>query len=455
MPAVLIISAIIVIAIILVSVVLKNVLFSSKIERAAKLMDSNNYNEAIRELKKIIAKNDANSRAHFLLAECYYKKNNYEWAMPEYRAVLKLGNFKQNLSEHQVRSRLAQIYLHYNKLEEAQKEFLLMSKLQPNNFLNYYNIGKIFQDRNYLDNAYTYFRKALQINPDHLDSLFKAGEISFRQNRSADALIELQAVLKQNPDYYKAHYFLGMIYLQNKNYLQAIKEFEYSARDSDFKLMSLAQKGRAYFETKDYDKAILDLERAQRLIKSEGPATLAIRYYLSLCYEQKRQLEKAIELWEKILKLNPNYQDVQEKLANYAELRTDDKLKDFLIASNEEFIEKCKDLISYLGMDIIEMNNVKGIKLNIIATQSESKWRNTRRIKRYIRILRTNDIIGDALVREVLDEMKEYGAMKGMVITSNQFSRQAVNFAQTRPIDLIDKEGLSKLLTKLERQNKA
>jgi tetratricopeptide (TPR) repeat protein len=454
MPPIVIISIIIIVPVIVLAIILKNVVFSSRLDKATKLMDGGNYSSASKELKGVISKNNANSKAHFLLGECYINLENYEWAMPEYRTVLKLGNFSSAYPEHKVRSRIAQIFLHYGKLEEAQKEFLLMTKLQPNNFMNYFNIGKIFQERNFLDNAYTYFKKALSINPKHIDSLFKAGEISYHQKRHADALIELQDALNLDNNYMKAHYYLGMIFLSNKNYLRAVKEFEFSSRDEEFKFASITQKGRAYFEHKDYDKAIIELERAVRLIKSETTVSLAARYYLSLAYETKRQLDKAIEQWEAIANINPNYQDVQEKLANYSELRTDDKLKDFLIASQEDFNERCKAIIHYIGFEVVEMSSFKGVKADIIASESESKWRNTRKTKRVVKIFRTSDIIGESTIREVLEIMKGVGASKGMIVTTNKYSRQAVDYAQTRPIDLIDKDGLSKLLKKIDSQPK-
>ena len=441
MATAVIIGISIVAGIIILFVIFKNLFFSSRIEKVTSMMDQGSYNLAIKELKNIINKNDMDAYAHFLLAECYFKQENYEWAMPEYRTVLKLNLFNSQLNEHQVRARLAAIFLHYNKLEEAQKEFLLMSKLQPNNYINYYNIGKIFQDRGYLDNGYTYYKKALRINPNHTDSLFKAGEISYLQKRYSDAQMDLQTLLRDDPNYSKAHYYLGMIFLMNKNYPHAIGEFEQSSRDPDYKLQSLAQKGRALFESKEVDKAIVELERALRLIKSEDAISLAIRYYLSLCYEESRHLDKAIEQWEKIAKIRPDYQDVSEKLANYDELRTDDKVKDFLIASDGEFVEMCKNAVQFLNMDVLEINVERGVRVDILATESESKWRNTRRMKRFIRIIRTNDTLGDSVVREVLEAMKEMGCNKSMVITSNKFSRQAIDYAETRPIELIDRDG--------------
>ncbi len=453
MPNVAIISTLIVIGVIISAVIIKNVFFSSKLEKISKLMDATNYKSAIKELKLLINKNSSDSKAHFLLGECYYLTGNMEWAMPEYKQVLKLRNFGQHYSEHAVRSRLAEIYLNYGKAEEAQKEFLLMTKLQPNNYRNYYQIGKIFKDRGYMDSAYKYISKALSLNPKHVDSLFTAGEISYNQGRHSDCALAMTTLLKEKPDFTKAHYYLGMFQFNSKNLGQAIKEFELASRDPDFRLPALAQKGRALFESRSIESAIIELERAKRLIKKEDGVALAIRYYLSLCYENQRKLDKAIELWEEINRINPNYQDVADKLVNYDELRTDDKIKDLLTASDADFIEMCKNIVQFFGFTVLDMNHKNSNIIDVIATESESKWRNTRKIKRFIKFVRTNDIVGDSLVREVVDLMKENGASKSMLVISNKFSRQATDYATTRPIDLIDKDGMSKLLKRIEKKN--
>jgi len=269
-----IIVVFIAIVLIIVILILKKVFSSSQIEHAAKLMDNGNYSDAIKILKSLINKNDLNSKAHFLLGECYLRQENFEWAMPEYKNVLKISKYSEGFSEAKVRERLADIFLHYNMLEEAQKEFLLISQLQPNNYQIYYRIGKIFKDRNYLTNAYSYLKKAISINPKHLDSLFLAGEISYDQKRYSDALEELQLVLRIEPEYYKAHYYLGMVHMINQNYNFAIPEFDFAIKDPEFKLVALSQKGRALFESRNIEKAIIELERAIRLIKTENVTSL-------------------------------------------------------------------------------------------------------------------------------------------------------------------------------------
>lgn len=429
--------------------VFRRSIFSSKMESVKKLMDKNQYKEAIKILKLYINKHPNKPEPRFLIAECYYHLNNFEWSLPEYKQLLKLNKFSGDYKEANIREKLATIYLRYNQLEEAQKEFILMTQLEPNNYKNYYQIGKIFNERNYQENALQYFKKALQLNPHHAASLFAAGEISYNYKRYNEAINFLSDCVKVDPSYHKAHYFIGLVYMHNKNFTRAIQDFDIAARDNDYRLSSLLQKGICYMELGELQKAIVELERGIGLITEENSLALAIRYNLALCLEAQRDIPAAIKQWERIAKIRPNYQDVQEKLQLYSELRIDDKLKDFMIASNNVFKALSQEIIETMGLqvnDIMEKEN--GYLVEAIASEPESKWRNTRRMKNYIRIYRANEPIGETTIREIMEEMKTQSAVRGYCVTTSDFTRSARDFAETRPVVLVDQKGLSKLLQK-------
>jgi len=444
-------------AIILISVVIgivlavNKILLKSKIENSLKLINDGKYALAEKELKTFIDKNHESVYAHFLLAECYFKQDNYEWALPEYNIVLKMNKYTEAYSEYDVRSRLANIFLHYKKSDEAQKEFILMSKIQPGNYHNYYEIGKIFQERNYTENAYSYFKKALSINPQHVDSLFKAGEISYQQNRFEDAILELQAALKENPDYHKAHFYLGRIHFDNKSFVDAAQEFEEASRDTEFRVKALAYKGRSLFEMTDYENAILVLERAKMLANEDLNINLFVKYYLSLTYEKARRLDDAIVLWESIMKMRSDYMDVAEKLDSYADLRLNDRLKDYMTVDDNKFESICRAAIGALGLSVMELYKKSSDNIEILAMETDRKLINQKPKKVLVHFIRDNENIPESFVREFHNSIRNFNAMKGTIYTSSGYSSASTDYASTRPIELIDKNGLSNLLEQLNR----
>jgi len=84
----------------------------------------------------------------------------------------------------------------------------------------------------------------------------------------------------------------------------------------------------------------------------------------------------------------------------------------------------------------------------VIAVESESKWRNARKLPRLIRFYRISDAIKDSTVRQIHEEMKKLNVNRCVIITSSGFTKSAQEFAETRPIDLFGKDKLQELLGK-------
>ncbi len=444
----LIILIIVAVFLVIFYVISRNLLSSSKIDKAIKFLNKKEYDEALKLLKDLIQKNDRNVLAHYYLGEVYFLKENMEYALPEFRKVIQLNNYSGDLSEARVRERLAEIFLHFNQLEEAQKELLLILKLEPENYNYYYRVGEIFYQRNFKENAAGYFQKAYELNPSHIDTLFRLGEIYYDSRRPSDALIYMKNCLKGDPGYHKAHYYIGMIYLDSKNYLQAIQEFEISQGDSEYRLRSFLQKGRAYLDSSNPDKAIVELQRGESHIKEENSVSTALRYLLADVYERIRDIPSALTQWERISMVNPKYRDVPQKLEEYQDLRLNDVLKDFLTASDSKFESICEKIANKLNYEVLDKNITRGVVGTLITSEPESQWRGVKRAKQLFKIFRLNDKVGDKIIREMLEEMKHVGAVRAICISASDFTRQALEYAETRPIELYDRIKLTSVLSK-------
>ncbi|HEC92099.1 MAG TPA: tetratricopeptide repeat protein, partial [Candidatus Atribacteria bacterium] len=343
---------VVILLVLYISFIIRTYIFPRKINQIAKLLESGNTRAAIKALKAFIAKNERNIMAHWYLGEAYYREKRYELAIVEYKYVLKLGTFSEQLPEATVRKRLAEIYKKFNQLDEAQKELILVANLEPDNSEVYYQVGELFYLRNLTENAVAYFQKALRLNPQHSESHYYLGVIYHRVGKLEEAQTELTKAIQYNPKNYKAHLYLGLVYKTLGQYDTASKEFEIASRDSEIKLRALLENGKAFFERGNFTKAITELERALKFATEENDITLEIRYWLAKCYEKTRDLPSAIEQWEKIAMHRPSYKDVPEKLAVYADLRADDRLKDFLTASLSNFQNLCQRVTKALGYDV-------------------------------------------------------------------------------------------------------
>jgi hypothetical protein len=178
-------------------------------------------------------------------------------------------------------------------------------------------------------------------------------------------------------------------------------------------------------------------------------STLYARYFLAHCYEKIRNLDKAIEQWELIYQKKPSFRDVAEKLSQYQDLRTDDRIKDFITAQQELFQSMCKSVVQAMKLEIRDLEDIQN-GCQIIASESESKWRNARKMPRLIWFLRIAEMVNETKIRMILEKMKKLNITRSIVITSSNFSKMALDYAESRPVELYDKDKLKELLYKIK-----
>jgi tetratricopeptide (TPR) repeat protein len=428
--------------------VVRAIIIPKRVETIGNLIKQGKIQSAIKTAKSIISREPRNADAHYLLGKAYLADNKNELALMEFKAVNQIGVFGPMVPEAEFRKTIAQLFLYFNQIEEALKEYLLLVKLEPYQEEHYYWAGKLFSERNRSDMALNYIRKAVELNPKDSNAHYELGVLLYRDKKSVEAKAELESALRYQNDNAQAYYLLGKIQKEEHEYMAALLSFEKAMRDSNLKVKALVERGGCYMSMNAIDKAIPELEWAVRSSQDEtSPETLYARYFLAMCFEKNRELDKAIEQWEKIYAKKPNFRDVGEKLSQYQEFRADDKMKDYLTVGQNEFMEICKALVSQ-GMSlqvrsVIEIPN----GCDIIAIEGESeKWRNVRKLPRLIRFYRIPEMIDESMIRSFLEEMKKSNMTRGVIVTSSGFTRSAMEFADSRPVELFNKDQLQNLL---------
>ncbi len=427
-------------------IVLRSILSPKRVESLSMLIKQNKIPMAIKTAKRIIAKDARNTDAHFLLAQAYLADGKHELALMELKTVNQIGQFGKYAREVPFRHKIAELYAMFNQPEEALKEYLILVKREPENAEHYYRIGKLFEDRNKSDKAIGYYKKAISLDDGHPAANFRLGFLLFRAKRFPDAKVLLDKAARKG-DSPEANYYLGRIYREQKEYQTAITVLEKASRSPEFKVKALIERGVCYLNLGDIDRATAELERAVNLSEDESNEVLYGRYFLAAAYEQSRNMDEAIQQWERIYSKKPDFRDVAEKLSQYQELRSDDRVKDFMTVGTDEFASVCQSVTMAMGLAVRDVKASADV-CEVIAVENQSKWRNARKLPRMIRFLRVTDVIDEAAVRNLHEEMKKQNISRGLIVASSTFSRMAQDFAETRPIDLVDGSGLAELLKK-------
>ncbi len=429
--------------------IVRNLVAPKKIARVKELLKQKKYPAAAKTAKQLLVKEPRNPETHYLLGRAYMLDAKPELALMEFRMVNDIGNFEE-IPEIGFRKDMAQLFSRYNQLDEALKEYLLLIQRVPNDAENYYNAGLLFEQRNKAAKAVNYFRKAIDLKPGYGMAHLHLGSILYRAKKYKDAELYLEKALKYEPDHYEAYYFLGRIRKEAKDYAGALQAFEWSAKAQEYKTKSLIERGTCYMEMNNVERAIPELTRALNTVdEASEPEILWANYFLATCYERLRKIEQAVEHWEAVYQRKPGFQDVAEKLSQYQELRQDDVLKDYLTASNADFRHMCEKVTSAMGMSIQGVTE-KGDSCQIVAVESASNWRSTKKQAKLLHFVRVAEMIEEQTVREVHEQMRTDGITRAFVIASSNFSRKALDFAESRPIELVNKDRLQALLKKTQ-----
>lgn len=423
-------------------------IFPRKLEEIAEMIKKGQTKIAIKKLSDILQKDERNSYAHFLLAEAYVKEGNNPYAIVEYRQVLKFGSYDDNVNEVDIRKKLGGIYKELKKTSDAKNEYLILTKLDPDNYSHYSDLGEIFYETGILDKALPYLRKSIQLNPKNGSAHYLVGQIFYRSNSFQDAKNSFLEAIKLDQTNYKAHYFLGLVLRHLGDYEWAVKEFEIAQKSEDIRTKCFLAKGTCHLEKEQYPKAVIELERGLKFAVKGSDTELNMRYFLADAHEKLRDLHAAIENWEKIYEVNKKFRDVEQKLKGYEEFRQDDRIKDFLVASLSNFEFICRKLIERMGMTVLEVTIVNDTEIEIVAIEVEDR-RNTRKIQKVIKIIRTTETINENPLRKIQETLKTKNAHRAVIITTGDFSQSAIEFSNTRPIELYDKTRLLSLLRTL------
>lgn len=430
--------------------VVKSVVSPKKIESLQKLIKQGKISSAIKNAKAIIQKDPQNYLAHYYLGKAYLKDKKSELALMELKYVDQHAVFDANLSELEFRQEIAPLYTKFNQPDEALKQYLLLTKLNPRDAENFYNVARIYEAKGKSDAALGFYDKTIKLNKRHVKAHAAMGLLLFRAKQLQEAKKEIDLAISLSPETFSSYYYLGKILKENKDFPGAVKAFEKAQRDSEFRQKALIECGTCYMAGNSIDNAINCFERAISSVKdSEKQETIYARYFLASCYEKTRKIEKAIEQWELIYAKNHSFRDVAAKLSEYKDLQANDSLKEYLTSSEENFLQICKNAcIAGIKLEPQQITMQKW-GCQILATEAkDADWRSIRKQAFLIKFFRETDPLEDFIVRKTLDEIKSQNCSKAFICSSSGFTRSAIAAAENRPCELVNKESLEKLLDK-------
>ncbi len=439
-------------AVLLAVIIIKSIKSPKKISTIRTLLNQGKTSQAIKIAKALITKDNRDIAAHYYLGKAYLADKKDELALMELKIVNQEAIFDiMDIPEKDFRQMIGSLYSKFHHIDEALNEYILLSKLDPVNAEVFFETARLFEQKKKYEHALGYYNKTIQLNQRHSKAHGARGMILYRAKQYPEARKAIDHAIQISPDVFSNYYYLGKILKEAKDYPGAVEAFEKATRDADFRQKSLIERGTCFLSANNVEKAKIEFERAINITKGEDSNEgLYARYFLASCFEKERNIDKAVEQWSIINKKNKNFRDVPAKLAEYKKFNDNDTMKEYLTCSDANFIEMCKEIaLKALGLSAQNTNSTK-FGCEIIATEKkDSNWMEGRKKLAFLVYYRETKPIEESVLRNILEKAKKQNCAKTFVFTSADFARQAINFAESRPIELVDNEKLQKLFDKI------
>ena len=314
-----------------------NTILSTKhIQEAQRLVDEGKIEEAVRELSLAMEITPENIAIHMSLGSLYMRLRKPGEAIEAYKRAKGIAPGNPDIHMH-----LAALYHSMASYKEAIEEFGEVIRLTPGTELSESASKKLkeAEDRlkmrgsfeeaaralreERLDDSLTATQKIIEAEPANSFAYFNLGVIYTRKKMYDEAVAALKRAIEISPKYVEAHYQMGVAYDDQGRFEEAILSYETAAaigkedveetRKASVRLRVLkelimtkeaSERVRVLMNAGDMEGALREAEKLVAVTKNEKNLLALGQVYLS-----RKEFDRAIEAFDRIIKINPRNWD--------------------------------------------------------------------------------------------------------------------------------------------------
>lgn len=246
---------------------------------------------AIYYFRQALLFNDSLAEVHGRLGSAYYRNGVMDDAIQSYKKAIEL-----NPNDTQTRNNLGITYYVKGMIDEAIEEYKKAILIDSRNSKTHNNLGVAYYAKKKLDLALIEYKEALNITPNDTEVQMNIGALYYDKGMLEDAISIYKQALKVSSKNSYAYFCLGLTYATQGNLKKAKEEIqsalkynkEYEEASSIFSLLSKPESlflnlGNKYCKNGEYDMAI---DLYNRVLKI-NPNSKDVYQGLSLAYAQK------------------------------------------------------------------------------------------------------------------------------------------------------------------------
>ncbi len=406
----------------------------------------------LKEIEKKLAHDPHNVNALETIGDIYYSEKNWEKVWNVYKTLFDIStaHVEINVAKCTLRMGIAAFYL--QKMEDAIASLMTSLKKDPENFDCNFYLGQALYNAGTYDKAIYCLKKARIIQPENIEVNALLGQCLFKAQKFRDCLPFLKRVLDERPDNKEVLYDMAVAMSEVGMGDKAIKVFMHLRPDPQFGAQSCLEAGKMHERNKNFQEAVKDYEIALKLQNVPDQIMLQIKYRLGNTWIQLNDISKALIYLKQVQAIKSGYKDTDQLVARYSELNQNKNLQIYLMSGTSDFVALCRKFIATYYKDSfvkVEDVQVSSESVEIVCAIENPKWES----KQLFRFYRTQNVIGDIYIREFHGKIRDAKCDQGCCVSMGSFSESAHKYTEGRPIDLIEKDELVKILKKINMFN--
>lgn len=408
-----------------------------------------NRAQIIREASRKLAQDPHNPEGLIALGDVYFNEHTWDKAYQIYDTMLNIAPAHREIDVYTAALRQGICALKLNKIQDAFRGLPAAYQINPSSFDVNYHLGLACYANKEYEKAIPCLKKALVANPEAQNVNAPLALSMYNAHHFKESLAFLRRALDENPDNKECLFAMADAMQESGYGDKAMKVFLHLRPDPEYGARSCLAAGMIHCRANQYEKAMQDFEIGLRHQNTLPEVTLEIRYrYAQACFATKN-IGMGITQLREIQAVNPTYKDTAQLLSRYSELNQNKNLQVYLMSGSSDFVALCRKIVmAFYPKATIKIQDisVQPDHVEILLNVDSSKWEDTE----IFRFYRTTGAVGELYVRDFQAKVSDSKADRGICFTAGNFSEEGRKYAEGRPIDLVQKEGLIKLLKKVD-----
>jgi tetratricopeptide (TPR) repeat protein len=413
-------------------------------------IETGSKEQAANTLLAIIRKDPFDMEKRRQAAHLLMEVGNFSEAVVQLQSMLSYSRDKENVDRKEIYQLLAQCHKKTGNIDEAYKTFTLMRKHNPDDVLPYIELGKLEVQRKAPSEALQYFKKALSIERGNYEVLKEIGIVFFKLKKLADAHRVLKLAHSINAQDPEVHFYLAEVNSSLDNHNDALKHYLKARTDARFAAASLIAAGKLLAMYKKHADALNVFSLALKTEGLQRDHRLEISYEIAELYLAQGDIQHALKQWEKLLSHTPNYRDVRAKVQKYEKMKYSNVLKSYMTAPQSDFQKLCRHIAVKFADNVVIMR-LGSLRDSSVEVFAQAVYRN-RNVTILFKFFRGSAKVGQLVIREFYEKMKETKASLGVCITSAEFTDEATSFGEGRAMELYSGDKFNRLLKRVENK---